>query len=385
MRKTVFLIILVGFFISCSNKSIVVIPAKDSFTQVENFGLPYFLPRLVIEVDIEVTTEYFFPGPYNRYAEKFLSIIDAPSQSERTSYITDINIKEFFEPDPNAAFVIIDKLDNSFFLSDNSILLSVNTKPPKTKKKQYYLKNLIPDVIRREVHFPDMTIDQNFTSILDTTYKIIEVDSIFQKIPVYNPVMTRKTMEQKAEEAAEFILDLRKARFFLLHGDLDMVPEEGTMSQMLINLDKVEEQYLELFIGKTVSITNTYTYTYTPRTSQHDESLIMFYLCDEFGIMTEEHKSRIPIHLKYESKNTVAEHTAFYNNQREIPEYDKGLYYRIPGQAIIYIVLADEIYAKKQMTVPQAGIINNIPKKLMEKDKFKLVLDPFYGSILRLN
>lgn len=385
MKKIILSIVILAALVACSKDTLVITKVKDSLTQIENYGVPYFLPRTSFEIEVEVTTDYFFPGPYQRFAEKFLSIIDAPSQRERSSFITDINIKQTFEPDPDAAYLIINDFDNTYHFSYNSILLSVNTKPEMYGICKSKTINTIPNFIQREVHFPDMTIESNFTNILDTTYRIVEVDSVFQKIPVYNTVMTRKTTEQKAEEAAEFIIDLRKARFFILHGDMEMIPEEGSMTQMLQKLDEIEQQYLELFIGKTVSITNSYVFRYTPEKEKTNEKKTMFYLCDEFGISQLESRDRLPIILNYNSIETTKNFNRFLTIQRSIDSEAKGLYYRIPGMALITIEKDEEIISQKKAVVPQAGEISNISKGLMNNDNFKIKFHPEYGSILRVN
>lgn len=385
MKRKILILLFISAIIGGCSTQMNVVQLRNNLDQNKQHGIVYFLPRTIVEVDIEVTTEKFIPGPYNRYADKFLSISSAPSQGFRKSEISDIRINQHFTPDPNSSFLITGNQNNTFYFNKEMILLSMN-KNPYTETPDYsfvFTKN-IPEYFPTEVYFTDLTSEENFTSILDTTYRVIEIDSVFQKIPVYNSVMTSKTIEQKAEEAAEFIIELRKNRFILASGDMDILPESGAIKTMLAHIDRMESKYLELFVGKTVQVTNTYSFTYTPDENQQNEDVIIFYLCDEHGITQSESPEKYPVVFKFENHNTLFEVNRFFTIQNEVKENKNGLFYRIPGYATVYIAIDDEIYASKKMIVPQCGLTTRIPDNLMESKDLKLQLHPQTGGLIMI-
>ncbi len=383
MKNTFFLVFVCMLLFSCSSK-LHVVSVGDKNIQVQKTGLTYFLPRAVIEIQTEVTSERFIPGPYHKYAEKFLSIKDVMTQKTSYSDITGIKIQEYYEADPSAAFLIMNNKNNDFYFDDNMVLLGMNTEALEFSPYDYHTKYNIPDFYDTKVHFTDMTVEENFTSIFDTTYKVIEIDSVFQKIPVYNPVMTIKSEEQKAEEAAEFILELRKSRLYLLQGDIELFPENKTMKQILNKLDEMEQKYLELFIGKTIKESETFVYRYIPDNMQQNDSATMFYLCDNLGVTNKPDNFTYPVYLKFKNTGTANEFDRFFVMQNEIKEKTKGLHYRIPSTATVYVGIFDNYYAQKNVIVPQCGIITSIPEKIMNKKDLIIKIHPQYGSILRI-
>ena len=385
MKSKIAYLILFSFLLLSCNTTINVIPVKNNNTQLKKSGIIYFLPRVFFEIETEVVTEYFIPGPYARYAEKFLSIKDVPSQRTTSSKINSVTLKEYFEADPNASFLILNNKKDRLYFGENAVLYGFNTSGPKDKKFDYPHHKVIQNANSINIHFPNMSVEDNFTSILDTTYRVIQIDSIFQKIPVYNSVMTSKSEEQKAEEIAEFIIELRKSRFSLLQGDVDLMPESGAMEQMLIKLDELEQTYIELFIGKSYLISNMHIYRFTPEHTHRNENFIMFYLCDNLGITEKEGAETSKVILNYNSLRTATEFDKFFVMQSEIKEKNKGIYYRIPSNAIVNIMLDDELLTTKKLIVPQAGIINSVPEYIMKSKKRKIKLHPEYGSILFIN
>ncbi len=366
---------------ACS-KNISVIELKDNNTQIKRHGLTYYLPKVCVVAEIQVTTEVFIPGPYNRYADKFLSIKNVQAQRYSLSEISDISFHIYYKADPNAAFMMFNTVKHNFRFSPDMRLLAINTGEVKFDGIDYPQSVNIPDFNYAHWLITDMTAEENFTSILDTTYRVIEIDSVFQKIPVYNAVMTSKTEEQKAEEAAEFIIELRKSRLAIIQGDMDIIPSSGTTKQMLAKIDEMEQKYLELFIGKTFTATNKYYHKYIPTADKNEETEIMFYLCDEFGISKTAGLDKIPVEISFVNHGLTKEYQRFMNIQSEIKEKKKGVFYRIPSNGSIYITADSHTYASISLTVPQNGVIVPIPEKIMKNKNLKIKLHPDYGSLL---
>lgn len=372
-------------FVSCSLiAQINVVPVTDSELQIKENSFIYSLPRVTININVTVETEYFFPGPYQKYADKYLTLKNTKPEASTTCLIKNIEITTITEPDPNATYIVFFK-KNKFLLnySYSNIIKSFGISDS-YEFGQIDNKSLtIPSYLNDNVQFADMSVKRNFINITDTTYKVIQVDSIFQKIPVYNKVITSKEFEQKAEEAANYLIKIRKRKFKLMTGQFETETPPADVKTMINELEKLEEEYLALFIGKTVRIENKYNFKYTPGGNVKEEKIVMFYLSDEFGVVENEISDSEPIYCLLINHGVTSEITRFYNRQTELTKKDKnkGLFYRIPGYASIKIVHDDIQYAEQIIMVPQCGYINYLPSKLFKNKTLNIIFDENSGSV----
>lgn len=382
MKKNV-IIILFSCFISISLfGQINVIPVTDTVLQIKKNAIPYYLPMKSFEVSVDVETYYFVAGPFNKYAEKYLSLKDASTVNSSYSDVTGVEISEFVVPDPNAGFFVFNT-EKSLVLDDLGVLVSYNSptdsKDIRESKTVYNHLNFPAD----DILFTDYSVKRNFIGLTDTTYKVVELDSVFQKIPVYNTVITSKDFEQKAEEAANFIIKLRKHRFKLQTGQFETEKAPKDLEFMIQELDELEKQYLELFVGKTVMVKNTFKYNYVPSLETRSDSKVMFYVSDDLGIVLKNSGDDIPVRFIYEDLNSFTELENFYGRQIELKEKEKkkGLYYRIPGNAKLSIEFDNHMYAYKNIIVPQIGVLNHLPAKLFKNKDLQIIFDNNTGSI----
>ena len=82
---------------------------------------------------------------------------------------------------------------------------------------------------------------------------MVQVDTGFVQMPVTREVMQDKTLEDKAAEAAEIILSVRQERMNIAMGHTDATFSGEALAAALEELSRIEEEYLALFRGYTVS------------------------------------------------------------------------------------------------------------------------------------
>jgi len=361
-----------------------VIPVTDSEIQIKKNSFIYSLPRVTINISITVETEYFFPGPYQKFADKYLTIRNTVQDPYVISKISDVTLNSITEPDPAATFLLTLKNKN-FVLNyySSAIIKSFGLSDVDDKTYTFPTEMSIPKYFEDNILFTDMSVKRNFINITDTTYKVIQVDSIFQKIPVYNKVITSKEFEQKAEEAANFIIKLRKRKFKLMTGQFETEPPPTDVKMLIEELEELEKEYLSLFIGKTVKIENTFNFRFTPSGNVKEEKIVLFHLSDEYGIMDEENADTEPVYCHIINSNNTSEIERFYNRQTELKNKDKnkGLFYRIPGYATVRILHDDIKYVEQIMMIPQCGQLNYLPAKLFKNKSLKVIFDENSGSV----
>lgn len=148
-------------------------------------------------VDLTVECESFTVGPYARYAQKLLGT--RASLADRTTY-------NILSADISVA------ADGAYFASD---LVETSTE----------------ESVNYTSGYGSLTIDRT--------------------------LMTEKTVESAAYDAAEKIFELRRARLDLVTGEFGDGVFGAGLESALREIDRLEQSYLELFFGKCIKSVTT--------------------------------------------------------------------------------------------------------------------------------
>ena len=385
MKKIIVLLSVLGIGL-LGFSQINVVPITDNALQIKKNATVYYLPQTLIHVKVDVKTSKFIPGPFYNFADKYLSISDAPKKSYTYSDILTVEFMQVSVVDPLAGFMVLDNKASLCF-DRRGVIAAYND----VVDNQIVLNELkyqnVPEYFDLDSPFyTDYGVKRNFIGITDTTYKVIQLDSIFQKIPVYNTVITSKDFEQKAEEAANYIIKMRKRRFKLQTVQFDGEKPPKDIKFLIKQLDKLEAQYLELFIGKEISVNNSFYYTFKPLTDHKSGKIEMFQLSEERGICQTAAEDTEPVYLKYQNCAWTAELDSFYSRQTKLKEKEKtkGLFYRIPGHGGLSVEFDGNTYAKQTFVIPQYGTLTNLPSKMFKNKHLKIIFDVENGSIKRI-
>ncbi|MDD2636498.1 MAG: DUF4831 family protein [Bacteroidales bacterium] len=386
MKKVIILLGVLGMGLLASSQ-INVIPITDTSLQIKKNSLVYFLPQSLIHLKLDVKTTKFIPGPFYNFAEKYLSIDDAPKKAYTYSDILGVEFMQVSSVDPLAGFIILDNKASLSF-DNRGVITAYNDNIDNQSELNKIQYQNLPEYFNLDSpHYTDYGVKRNFTGITDTTYKVIQLDSVFQKIPVYNTVITSKDFEQKAEEAANYIIKIRKRRFKLQTVQFDDERPPKDLVRLIKQLDKLERQYLELFIGKEISVNNSFYYTFKPEKNHKSGKIEIFHLSEERGICQTAAEDTEPVYLKYKNCQKTKELDNFYKRQTKLKEKEKtkGLYYRIPGHGSICVEFDNHTYAKQTFIIPQYGSLTNLPSKMFKNKQLKIIFDAENGSIKRIS
>lgn len=171
-------------------------------------GIVVSQPRTVLGVDVTVACERIVSGPYARYAQKFLGV-RAPL-TDKTSWSL-----------ANAAVSLLDA---------RAVLEAPAPAAPERRVAAYALS-----------------------------------DEDFARIQPDKTDMTAPALEEAARAAATTIFSLRRHRLELITGEAgENVFGEG-LAAALAEIGRLEQDYLELFLGKRVSTTETRRYVVYPQ------------------------------------------------------------------------------------------------------------------------
>ena len=382
MKRFSIIAVFALFITTCSFAQIKVFPISDTETTIKKNAFMYYLPQTTLEVKIKVTTETLVPGPYSKYAEKYLCIKNAATSIVSDVKIENVDINEIAQPDPNACYMVVCDHDANINYNSRGIIIGYNCGEQTDEYKSaesHFSKNssiVIPS-------FTDYGVKQNFTKNTDTTYKVVEVDSVFQKIPIYNKVIISKDEEMKAEEAANYIIKIRKRLFKVLTAQFDTDTPPADIEIMVNELKRMESRYLELFIGKIERETKEYVFYYTPQPELTEERIPICYITEDDELVEKKAENSEPVYLVMKNAQATKEIGNFYGRQHDIKKKEKemGLYYRIPSDVVVSVDFDDFTYYKSVISIPQCGYVGHLPAEIFKNKNLKIAFDEKFGSI----
>lgn len=182
-------------------------------------GLTVSQPRTILAVDLEVECDRILAGPYARYAQKFLGL-----------------------------------------------------RAPLTDKTVWTVKNARTSLIDAETAL--------FAGALKSpekhTYIYAEADDEFPRVLIDKTSVQVPTLEDAARDAVNTIYSLRRHRMELITAEAgENVFGEGLKSA-LAEIDRLEQSYLELFLGKRTITISSHRYVIYPQTDKQQYVVCRF-------------------------------------------------------------------------------------------------------------
>lgn len=330
-------------------------------------GIVYALPKTSLSFKVEVVRTEVVPGPYYKFAEKYVGIADVPRQRAISWEMANIEINSFSEIDESEFYILNPSGKFNVNLNDlleNDLVFPVNVSVKDQYANQFFGKN--DD--SQGVVFKDLSVTKYIGEEKVTYYKRVQRDSIFAKVPVTKTQSVYKSFEDKAEEAASFIFMIREKRFELLSGMADYYPDGKALEVALKEMERLENEYLDLFIGKTYQTTYVANFEFSPGSQELNQPNILFRFTEDKGILPANDLSGRPIIVELEKINEIQNLSKL--DQLSISEKDK-LYYRIPQLTNISIIDGSSYIAGRKLKMYQYGETLEIPAMyLLDKERF---------------
>ncbi len=385
LRNIVIALSFIAVFVGCDTYKYNVLKVDKASEPPKSYGMYYSLPRNVITIDITVTKTEKIAGPYAPFAAKYLGIKNALKTNTTSFDLTDIKINTYSEPDPDQ-FYFID-LGKMNATKSRSIMMSLseagliqdfndNSDEAVMQEKNEEMKKDRIDYSQTFKYFADA----NLKELVDTLIEKISVDTLILEKQVLKRSLVEKTMEEKAKEAADFILHVQDQRFDILTGAQEVAYSEATISLMNNELKMLEEEYMELFVGIANTSTFHYRYYYLPESEVYNASIPLFKFSTTMGIIAEDASGGDLVYIKVDrARNTMNLEDFIAKNNPE-KEEKRGLYYRIPEYSKFTIMQGDISKAEASFLISQFGVIGYLPPKFM-----KLQLYPNTGAIRKID
>lgn len=301
--------------------------------------ITYALPNTVFTVKITVQQEQFFAGPYASYAKKFLNL-NVQEEDAVTCSLLSAEILPRTEADQKALYNC--EAENAALLSFSSqglIALQNKADAPATAWR-------FPAPASARFEGSISSPEREETRI---TYKSIKTDDGDIQVPVEHKAKMAKSEEDKAAEAAETILTLRRERMNIVSGNTDASYSGEALGAAIKELDRQEEAYLTLFRGYSVKGIVEASFDVIPDAKQKHHRYLAFRLTDD-GPVSDGVKG-VPYYLELEPEEMA------FPGEDEKKSKVKGnpIRYRIPVVCKVRFTRDGLLLAETRQPVFQLG------------------------------
>ncbi|MBO7118653.1 MAG: DUF4831 family protein [Bacteroidales bacterium] len=261
-------------------------------------------PKTKLSFEVSAVQEKFYAGPYAEFAQKYLGV---EAKKEDSSKATLTSVVMNYGSDTDASGV------------------SVWSKPGFAK-----------------AGFESKGLTSNYTSEAATLYSAGAASRL-----VSQSMTVQKTPDQKAREAADMIFNLRRNRIQIITGDTDATYSGEAMKAAIDELTALEQEYLSLFLGNTVTEEQTVTFELSPSSDEKDQIYVIFRLSDEEGLLPAEELDGKPYYLDIVPQEIAS---APFSDPRAISKAKATQTVRIP--AICDVKVSDGVKPFLQSRIP---------------------------------
>ena len=319
-------------------------------------GMYYSLPQTMLKLDFIIEEAKLEKGPLSDYASNYFEMEDVVEYTTTEYKLLDVKMSTVACPDPNALFfVTLNSVRGGskiqFDVLPNGIIHSVGIGNDAEKEEQL----TAPVQARPQCCQEGSAYDESFVGLLSAG----------------------KTNAQLAKEVADKIAEIRKAKFYLMSGDVEMAANPETFNAMYKKLDTMEKEYTSLLLGKRVAKKVVKTVYVIPNKEIPTQTVAKFSEAEGLTMGTTGSGSMIMVQTL--SLNTTASINAPSQSAVESVSYENKVFYRVPETAHVTITCGNTVLLEDRVVVNQLGVMLMAPVI-----NTKLVFDTETGQIVNM-
>ena len=319
-------------------------------------GMYYSLPQTMLKLDFIIEETKLEKGPLSDYASNYFEMEDYVEYETKEYKLLDVKMTSAASPDPNALFFV------------------TLTSARGGSKMQF---DVLPNGIIRSVGIGNAVDDA-----VETCKPITEVPQCCQeegevKEGFISLMMAGKSNAQVAKEVADKIAEIRKAKYYLISGDVEMAAAPETFNTMYKKLEEMEKEYTSLLLGKRVTKKVVKTVYVIPNKEIPTQSVAKFSETEGLTVGTSGSGSVITVQTL--SLNTTAAINAPSQSAIELMSYENKVFYRLPEMANVKVVCGGDTLIEDRVLVNQLGQLLMAPVT-----NTKLVFDTETGQIVNM-
>jgi len=300
-------------------------------------------------MEVEAIMEYHTPGPFARYAAKYLGI-DTPETETSSCRLTDIKVTRLTEADPSAVYTVVTTSKQTgyekFLKMTSQGIVCI---PGESSSHENYWR------------FPSAsdftqpgTVTSNLTSDQTTLYKAEKNESgSYDRVAVRQTQVVEKSPERKAQDAAEMIFKLRQKRVDIITGDTDASFNGEAMKAAIDEITAMERKYTELFLGTVTTSVQKACFDVVPNIE--DDIYVAFRVSDTEGLVSSDNIGGRIIMLQLNREGAPG-------NMIDDPKTPRtNIRYRTPGICVMKLIDGQETLLTTRIPVYQKGSLLSMP------------------------
>lgn len=340
--------------------SIFILFAIDAESQILKRGenLPqgaivYSLPSTTIRFDAEASHESFIAGPYAKFAQKYLGI-QAREESGEFYKLKSVKMTPYLEADysSNIALNLGSSKNASAnfleFISQGLIIWS-DSNAGKEEKVRF-------PKIQDKSSFSSSMSTSNLTSENSTLYKTVQTTSGLERVAVQQSQVVEKSLEKRAEETAALIFKLRAKRLDIITGETDATFGGEALKAAIDEINRLEADYLSLFIGKSVKDTQMMSFDVVPSKENAKQIYIAFRISENLGLLPSDNLAGRPVVLELTPEGKVAETPSM-----DLTNTKGKILYRKPAIMVARVLDGQDLLLQARTPVYQLGNVLSFP------------------------
>lgn len=328
--------------------------------------LVYSLPNTSLHLEVEALKEVYTPGPYAKFAKKYLGITVEGEASEKY-HLKTIKVTPYLEADMSKRYVInlngVPNITETFFkmTSQGIVVLSDNHIGGGESWR-------FPTLVENDSN-AGVEATNNFTSVETTLYKNVRnSDGGFDKVAIQQSQVVEKSLEKKAQEIANQIFSLRQQRVQIITGDTDATFSGEALGAAIAEITRLEQSYLSLFMGKVEYASQKMSFDLVPESSQERQLSVAFRMSETSGIMMSDNVSGRPIVMEIIPEVAIpAQVDLIETSDKKVKKPNLGeIQYRVPAICVIKITDGQELLLQARMPIYQMGQTISLPASIIK-------------------
>ncbi|MDX9781750.1 MAG: DUF4831 family protein [Bacteroidales bacterium] len=317
-------------------------------------AIVYSLPVTSFLVTAEATHESFIAGPYAKFAQKYLGI-QARENSGEFYTLSSVELNSFVEADRTSSIAL--NLGSNTRATANFLEMMsqglVIWSDAGTARQEYSRFPGMKDITA----FNSSMASSNLTSVNTTLYKTVKTSSGMERVPVQQTQVVEKSIEKRAEETANAIFRIRTKRMEIITGETDAVFSGEALKAAIEEMNRLEEEYLSLFIGKSVWDKQKLSFDVLPVKENTRQIYVAFRISDSQGLLPADNVAGRPVVLEFLKEN--GQPATSFNMDLSA---EKGrVLYRVPEIMISRISDGQTVLLQTRVPLYQFGKVLSFP------------------------
>ncbi len=340
----------------------------------------YSLPKVSFRITAKLECTRLISGPFRQDAEKELGIRPEIMEPGEWWRVAELQVRPEYLPDEQAVYSVTASGDYTplmLSLSPEGFLAGVSSGNRSVPREEWYVAYTFPAAAEKDEEEVDLTalkVYNPLKEVLDTNYLVEEIDGVEKRI--WDPIIRyeKRTHQEVMREAAREIFRIKSEREKLVTGEGEL-PVGASLKTVLKELDRMEKEYLSLFLGKKETYTTERTFSVSP--GKEGEPAAIFRFSETEGVVERQDVTAVVYSILVEQVSVPAS-----DNETDVQA--AAIYYRVPATGEVKLINSFGELQSFRAVIPQLGVIKTLPAEVIANEGWTVEFHPEYGSLLSI-